>query len=283
VVTVDRLCAKALRFGDAPLAAKLVPVSVTRLRERAPKAVVKPETLNFSTMLPEAGGLFDPRVFGAGTVIDAPLPDPDEIVKPRKTLFARIPLAIPVVNPLAVANAAEETAALIGRDSLARSTGVSLLDHARELVAALTASDALHGLVLVELPVLPPDLRALLRDDEDRWTTTPLNRWYQRILYCNARLAKHLQKGQDSVFSLANEYGELVSLVGRLFHNDLLPDPERDPDGNALPSLRTLCGGAAGLETVVRTLAGPAPFGADQSGSAYVARAVLFGLGFEAA
>jgi len=282
-VSVSRLCAKALGFGEAPLAAKLIPVSAARLRERAPRAVVKPETLNFSTMLPEAGGLFDPRVFGAGTVIDAPLPEPDAVVKPRKTLFARIPLAIPVVHPLAVANAAEETAALIGRSSLARAPGASMLDHGRELAAALSASEVGRDLVLLELPVLPPDLRSLQRDPEDRWATTPLNRWYQRILYCNARLAKHLEKGQESVFSLANEYGELVGLVGRLFHNDLLPEPERDPDGNALPSLRTLCGGRDGLEPAVRALAGPAAFGADQRGREYVARAALFALGFDVA
>jgi len=278
MVTVERVCAKALGFGDAPLAANLAPLSVARLRERAPKAVVKPETLNFSTMLPEAGGLFDPRVFGAGTVIDAELPEPDAIVKPRKTLFARIRLALPVINPLAVANAPDETAALIGRISLARADGGSQVDHARELAAALSASEQASGLVLVELPVLPPDLRSLQRDAEDRWATTPLNRWYQRILYCNTRLAKHVEQGQEAVFSLANEYSELVGLVDGLFHNDRLSDPERDPDGNPLPSLRTLCGD---LESTVRALSGPAAAGADLSGREYVARAALLALGFD--
>lgn len=281
-MTVERLCAKALGFGDAPLRAKLVPLSVARLRERAPKAVVKPETLNFSTMLPEAGGLFDPRVFGAGTVIDAPLPGADEIVKPRKTLFARIPLAIPVVHPLVLAHAAEETAALLGRSSLARAPGASPLDHGRELVAALSAHEIGKDLVISELPVLPPDLRSLQRDADDRWATTPLNRWYQRILFANTRLAKHLEKGQEAVMSLANEYGELVALVARLFHNDRMADPERDPDGNPLPSLRTLGGGGDALEKAVRELEGPAAFNADMPGRQYVARAVLFALGFDA-
>lgn len=280
-MAVDRLCVKALAFGDAPLSAKLTPLSAARLRERAPKAVVKPETLNFSTMLPEAGGLFDPRVFGAGTVIDAPLPGSEETVKPRKTLFARIPLAIPVVHPLAIDNAPDETAALLGRTSLARAAGASPLDHGRELCAALSAHEVGKDLVLLDLPVLPPDLRSLQRDAEDRWATTPLNRWYQRILYCNARLAKHVEKGQESVFSLANEYGELIALIRRLFHNDLMPDPERDPDGNPLPSLRTLSGSAAAFEHAVRELDGRAAFGTEMPGRHYVARAALFALGFD--
>jgi len=277
-VSVERLCRSALRFPGA--AARVVPVPLASLRQQAPKAVVKPETMNYRTMLPEAGGLFDPRVFGAGTVIDAPLPDPDAPFKPRKTLFARIALAVPIVHPLVLAHAAEEGAALLGR-SLARETGQSQLDHGKELAAALQANEATRDLVISELPVLPPDLRPLLRDEEDRWAATPLNRWYQRILYANARIAKHVEAGNLTVMSVATEYSEIVTLVHRLFENDELPEPERDPDGKPLPSLRTLCGGTAKLAATIEKL--PATADGEVSGRDHVARAVLYAMGFAVA
>lgn len=278
-MTVEGLCRKALRF-PTDAGPPIVPLSAPSVRERAPKAVTKPETMNYQMMLPEPGGLFDPKLFGAGTVIDAPLPDPDAPLKPRKTQLARITLAVPIVHPLVTQNASEEAAALIGRSSLAREGGGSQLDHGRELVEAMTATEGARDFVISELPVLPPDLRSLARDAEDRWATTPLNRWYQRILYANARLAKHIDSGADAVFSLANEYAEIVSLVHRLFENDELPDPERDPEGTPLPSLRTLCGGTSGLVAAVAGLKTSVE-GEAVLGRHHVARTVMRAMGFE--
>jgi DNA-directed RNA polymerase beta' subunit len=278
-VTVAGLCRKALRF-PADAGPQIVPLSAQAVRERAPKAVTKPETMNYQMMLPEPGGLFDPKLFGAGTVIDAPLPDPDAPHKPRKTQLARITLAVPIVHPLLAHHASEEVAALIGRSSLAREPGGSQLDHGRALVDALGATEGARDLVISELPVLPPDLRSLARDDEDRWATTPINRWYQRILYANARLAKHIDSGAEAVVSLANEYAEIVMLVQRLFENDELSDPERDPEGKPLPSLRTLCGGTSGLVAAVGELKAPID-GESIPGRQYVARTVMRAMGFE--
>lgn len=69
------------------------------MRAQAPAAVTRAETLDFRTLLAEPGGLFDYKLFGPGTVIDAPpLPD-DAPVKPR-TRFARIELAARIAHPL---------------------------------------------------------------------------------------------------------------------------------------------------------------------------------------
>ncbi len=274
MVTVERLSLAALRFSvDASFA--IAPLTAEQIRDRAPKIVLKSETLDYRTMLPERGGLFDPRLFGAGTVIDAPLPDPEAPLRPRKTEVTRIPLALPIVHPLLRQHAREAAAALIGRDL----TFPSRLEDERQLIAALTASPDGAGFVLHDLPVLPPDLRPLQRDHEDRWTTTPLNRWYQRILARNQRLAK-LVETHAEVAQLDPEYADLSLLIHRLFENDELADGERDAEGGLLPSVRSLCGGTEALERAARDLA-VHPEGVPVSGRLYVARVVLFVLGFE--
>jgi DNA-directed RNA polymerase beta' subunit len=275
-VTVEGLCRRALRFpGDA--GPPIVPLSAQAVRERAPQVVTRPETMNYQMMLPEPGGLFDPKLFGAGTVIDAPLPDRDAPLKPRKTQLARITLAVPIVHPLIAQYASEEAGALIGRSSLAREGNASALDHGRGLVEALTATEGARDFVISELPVLPPDLRSLARDDEDRWMITPLNRWYQRILFANARLGKNIGSGGDAM----NEYAEIMLLVHRLFENDELSDPELDPEGTPLPSLRTLCGGTSRLAAAVAELKAPVE-GEVVLGRHHVARTVMRAMGFEA-
>lgn len=276
-MTVARLSRIALRLSPDG-AATIAPVSADEVRARAPNLVTKPETLDYRTMLPERGGLFDPRVFGAGTVIDAPLPEPDAPYKPRKTACARIPLAIPLVHPL-LRQHGREAGALIGEETLVIGGRLSPLEHERRLIAELTASRLGAAFVLRELPVLPPDLRPLRRDEEDRWATTPLNRWYQRILTRNTRLQRLLDSHADDA-QLEPEYVELASLVHRLYENDEMLDGERDVEGALLPSLRSLCGGATGLGLGVEELATWAP-DAPVPGRLHVARLVLFALGFE--
>ncbi len=262
-----------------PGAASIRPVSAERVRQRAPKHVTKPETLDFRTMLPERGGLFDPRVFGAGTVIDAPPPEPDAPVKSRKTECARISLAIPLVHPLVREYARAEAAALIGEDTLALGGRRSQLEHERALVRALAASKLGTDLVLRELPVLPPELRPLQRDEEDRWATTPLNRWYQRIITRNTRIERLIESHAEDE-QLEPEYGELASLVHRLYENDEMLDGERDMEGRLLPSLRTSCGGTAELGRAVEELARH-PAETPLPGRLHVAEVVMFALGFE--
>jgi DNA-directed RNA polymerase beta' subunit len=265
----------ALRF-PADSSVKLEPVSLETLHARAPKVVSKPETMNYRTLMPEPGGLFDPKLFGPGTVIDAPLPSADEPIKPRKTHFARIPLAVPIVHPLLIAHAPDEVRALAKMDVSNTTTDV---DVGRKVVEALS-SKSNEGALLRELPVLPPDLRALRRDEEDRWLSTPLNAWYQRVLNRNARL-QMLTVAKAPSELINPEYTELQVAIRGLFENDELPDPARDKTGEALPSLISLCGGTKGLHAVVEDLAAHQAADDTLPGRLYLARAVLFALGFE--
>jgi DNA-directed RNA polymerase beta' subunit len=81
-------------------ATRMVPLTAEAIRERAPNAIDNGETLDFKMLVPATGGLFDFRVFGGGTVIDAPPIDPDAPYKPRRTRFGRLPLVAPIAHPL---------------------------------------------------------------------------------------------------------------------------------------------------------------------------------------
>ena len=132
----------ALRF---PVNARLpdttiTPLSAEAIRDGAPRVVTKPETMNFRTMLPEPGGMYDPKLFGPGTVVDAPPVQLDEPFVARKTHFARITLAVPILHPLFGHHARAEVAALLGDDSYDVLRAITSLEHGRALVAALSSS-----------------------------------------------------------------------------------------------------------------------------------------------
>lgn len=81
----------------------------------APKRVTVSGTLDFRALVPEPGGLFDHRVFGPGTVIDAALPAAEEAFKKPRTAFARYELARAMPHPL-VATARLEVIAVLPPD-----------------------------------------------------------------------------------------------------------------------------------------------------------------------
>lgn len=115
------------------------PATLDEVRARAPKPVTSGATLDFKTLTPERGGLFDYRVFGPGTVIDAPLATDDAPHAARNVTFGRLVLARPLPHPL-----------IGSRDPVER------------------AAQLVSGEVLRELAVLPPDLRPLQRLDDGR-------------------------------------------------------------------------------------------------------------------
>lgn len=274
-----RLSLEALRF---PVGSRLriKPLSTYDAASSAPKVLTKPETMDFRTLMPERGGLFDPRLFGPGTVIDAPLPGPTELVPFRKTMFARIPLALPMVHPLFVQHSAAGVGALAGKTADEVIRAATEVEAARALVAALEPTQP--DLIVRDVLVLPPDLRALRRDEHDRWLATPLNTWYQRVLTRNQRLERLLASGADAA-ALDPEYAELFKTIRGLAENDEQPDPARDAAGEPLPSVRTMSGGTAALHTALEDVLarGPAKSPTEPvPGRLYVAHAVLFALGF---
>jgi len=275
----------ALRFpADAPF--DVVAVTAEQLQARAPHELQKPETMNYRTMAPEPGGLFDPKLFGPGTVIDAAVPEGDAMIRPRKTWFARLPLAAPMVHPLLIQYARQELVDLSGRTASEVWAATARFEANRALVAALEAE---HGWTIVrELAVLPPDLRPLKLDEHMRWVVTPLNGWYQRIVSRNARLKKQLDQG-TLPDELDTDWAELHELWRGLAENDetaQLPDA----DGEPLPSLRALAGGTEALYATLKDIAAQPAAALAESATAepvpareYIARAVLFALGFELA
>jgi len=282
------LCLEALR-APASATIALRPVDADAIRARAPKPLTTGETLDFRTLVPQPGGLFDYKVFGPGTVIDAPVVDLDAPARPPRTQFARLALAAPVPHPLAVAHAPSRLAALAGwathevlgcrvTESIARASSAAVLapgsPAARlgELAAALDANPDARALVLRELPILPPDLRPLVRLADDRWQTSPINELYRNVFRRNQRLAKALESGAPD--AIAGELAALAAALEHLFENEDTADPLRDVHGETLTSLRGLAGGTALFDALGVAAA---------TGRSHRASSALFALGFELA
>jgi DNA-directed RNA polymerase beta' subunit len=249
----------ALAIGpELDLDRQLTFASAELVRRRAPTVVRAAETLDFKTLVPMPGGLFDYKVFGPGTVIDAPLPADDEPLAPRKTQFARITLGLPIPHPLVVGSSPDQLAQRAGwtRADLDRwLTGQTEC----ELIAALESAG--HGaLVMRELPILPPDLRPLRRLDDDRWATSLLNELYRRVIDRNARFAHVVDTNAPHVI-IATERAQLHEALVRLF-----------------AELTETCGGAEGLAAALVEL-DRHPADAELTGRHYRTESVLFALG----
>ena len=263
--------------GFALTAHRLVPLGPDAIRERAPDLVAKADTLDFKTLRPEPGGLFDFKVFGPGTVIDAPGIVAEAPYKPRKTRFGRITLAEPVVHPLALAHAPDELAARAGwpRVVLDRWRTAEVPEERGSLIAALVAAGQDRGLVLSELPVLPPELRPLNRLDDDRWQSSALNDHYRRLIVMNQRWKKLIEQAAPAV-QIATELRHIVSGILALYENEDRAHPVVDATQQPLGSLRSACGGTAELFAAISDLDRNGP----GTGRAFRAAAVLFAFGF---
>lgn len=246
-------------MSDVELATPLAFASAEQIRDRAPRVVKAAETLDFKTLQPVPGGLFDYKVFGPGTVIDAPPIADDEPSKPRKTQFGRVPLALPIPHPLVAAMP----------DRLAELAGWTRADVERwlagqaecELITALE-SRGRGDVVMRELPVLPPDLRPLRRLDDDRWAVSTLNDLYRRAITRAARFAHVVETNAPHVI-IASEGAQLHEAIYQLFDTEL----------------RDLCGGRDGFAASLVELDQHPP-DAGPTGRHYRIESVLFALGF---
>jgi hypothetical protein len=238
--------------------------SAELVRERAPEVLGAAETLDFKTLMPVAGGLFDYKVFGPGTVIDAPAVDERDPQKPPRTRFARITLGMPMPHPLVLACAPDRLAELAGwqRTDVERWLGG---ESECELTAALESHG--HGdLVVRELPVLPPDLRPLRRLDDDRWAISPLNEWYRRVIHRNQRFA-HVFETNAPHLIIASERAQLHEAMCQLMSIEL-----RD----------VLCAGGETVASALIALDRHHASGAEPTGGSYRVTSALFALGIDA-
>ncbi|WP_405827451.1 hypothetical protein [Streptomyces sp. NBC_00105] len=133
---------------------------------------------------------------------------------------------------------ADELARHPGRHELSTVTGgqaVKIL-----LSRASTAND--HGpppvdtSVIRRIPVLPPDLRPLLRMPDGSWGTSDLNSLYHSVLTRAAVYRRRQDEGADPKF-LYREQRELQQAVTRLLANRDSPDPAAIRGGHVLVSL----------------------------------------------
>lgn len=230
----------------------VAPASLEVIRARAPRLVTRGDTLDFRTLVPERGGLFDYRVFGPGTVIDTPLVDDDAPWKVRNTTFARLELARPLVHPLVLEHALADVAARAKVPDVVAAHWREDAGVRRRLVAGLEAVAEADGgwwnLVLRELPVLPPDLRPLQRLADDRWQTSSLNDLYRRVIERNARLAKLPAGSPDADGAEMMLHQSLLAL----FDNERTAEPVMDSHQQPLGSLRWLAGEDHGCATSLR-------------------------------
>jgi DNA-directed RNA polymerase beta' subunit len=267
-VTVQPLCLQVLGVaGELEVAATALSLSFASaelIRERAPKLVRAAETLDFKTLVPVAGGLFDYKVFGPGTVIDAPAVDESEPLKPPKTQFARITLGLPLPHPLVLERAPERLAEAAGwtpddvKRWLAGETEC-------ELIAALESKG--HGdLVMRELPVLPPDLRPLRRLDDDRWAMSPCNEQYRRVIHKNQRFAHVVETNAPHVI-IASERAQLHEAMYQLMSTELR---------------EVLCASGDTVTSAIVALDGHHASGAEATGRSYRVTSALFALGVDA-
>jgi DNA-directed RNA polymerase beta' subunit len=248
---------------DLELSTELTFASAEAVRERAPKVVTAAETLDFKTLMPVAGGLFDYKVFGPGTVIDAPAQNDAEPFKPKRTQFGRIQLAMPLVHPLSCENTPQRMVELAALTDKARDCTNLLDDPALydDVVNGLELA-GYGSIVMRELAVLPPDLRPLRRLDDDRWAVSPLNDLYRRVVSRNGRLAHVVETNAPAVI-LASERRQLHEAMHQLFAGEL----------------RSLCGGSDGFTTALCELDRHPP-GETLTGKLYRTESVLFALGF---
>jgi DNA-directed RNA polymerase subunit beta' len=104
-----------------------------------------------------------------------------------------------------------------------------------------------ESMILTTLPVLPPDLRPILKM-QDQIAASDLNRLYQRVIYRNDRLRKFLKDPAISnSFEMKYAQRLLQEAVDNLIQNGKGGvAPERDSRGRALKSLSEILKGKQG-------------------------------------
>lgn len=267
--------------GFALRATKLSLVPAETIRERAPNVVAKAETLDFKTLTPEPGGLFDYKIFGPGTVIDAPPIDDGVAFKPRRTRFGRITLAEPIVHPLVLAHAPDDLADHAGWSRAELDAWAKRDDDAAraELIDALAARGSDRAFVLAELPILPPEWRPLTRLDDDRWQSSPANDHYRRLLGRNQRWARAVAANSPAQ-PIGPEAREVSAALRALFENEELAQPVTAAN-RPLSSMRTLPGSSAEFFSALAELDARDANLDGAPGRLHRAAAILFAHGLE--
>jgi hypothetical protein len=92
------------------------------------------------------------------------------------------------------------------------------------------------GLILRSLPVLPPNLRPMLRRDSGSMMTSDLNDLYRRVINRNNRISRLQDLGAPPVI-IHDERRKLQASVDTLLGNERCASPVTDPRGRVLVSV----------------------------------------------
>jgi len=272
----------AIRDGGLPFSTlRVCAPSADEVRALAPGQIKKPDTLNYRTGRPEAHGLFDEDVFGAFVDVGPAAPAADAEVGPMR--FGRIQLAVPIVHPMLLRRSPARVAARAGiaADELA---AMALRHEAQPLDAIDQLAERCPELVLVELPVLPAELRPMRRIADARWATSETNDLYRRVINRSNRLARLAELSAPEII-IRNEARMLHEAVDALFENEDLPQPVTGPEKAPLASVHARFCTYGGWDAVVEldrrvagdraALSGPLPY------RLRAAAAHLYALGLE--
>lgn len=198
--------------------------------------ITKPETMNYRTLAPEKGGLYCVEAFGDGDAFPerAQLSSKDAWDHPRATTFARFELPVPVIHPLAVANAYDDVVERVGLDVRATLHGGD--EDAWTTLRAKLEHPDVAPLLVHSILVLPPYLRPMVPLDGGRWATSDVNDLYRRAINRANRLARLVELGAPAIIT-NNEERMLYDALDSLLANELRDQKVTAPDDRALVSL----------------------------------------------
>ena len=147
---------------------------------------------------------------------------------------------------LAQVNLEEERAIL--RQELAESTGqkrARVIKRLEVVEAFCESGNKPEWMVMDVLPVIPPDLRAMVQLDGGRFATSDLNDLYRRIINRNNRLNRLLELGAPDII-VRNEKRMLQEAVDALIDNGRRGRAVTGPGNRPLKSLSDMLKGKSG-------------------------------------
>ena len=147
---------------------------------------------------------------------------------------------------LSEVNLEEERATL--RAELAESTGqkrARIIKRLEVVEAFCESGNKPEWMIMDALPVIPPELRAMVQLDGGRFATSDLNDLYRRIINRNNRLKRLIELGAPDII-VRNEKRMLQEAVDALIDNGRRGRPVTGPGNRPLKSLSDMLKGKAG-------------------------------------
>src|SRR2546425_718112 len=179
--------------------------------------VKNPETINYRTFKPEKGGLFCERIFG-------PVKDWEcscgkyKRIKHRGVVCDRCGVEVTLSRVRRERMGHIEQLQVAMTETKSKQIRKKLAKRIKLFQGFLSSKMRPEWMVLLVLPVIPPDLRPLVPLEGGRFATSDLNDLYRRVINRNNRLKNLLQLKTPEVI-IRNEKRMLQEAVDALFDN----------------------------------------------------------------